>query len=159
MVHFGPPGSGSVFPMRIRIQPTKMNADPCGSGSRCGSATPLFSIPVACLSQNFCNLSCLPLPVSPLFPSTVRSFWAILSHILPLSVLICLANFRLPVQIFFFILPVSYTPGFSFLLIINFSWFSLRPFSSFYWVRSVWSFSLLSLIPFYVSTYRYGVLW
>jgi hypothetical protein len=32
--HFGPPGSGSGFPMRIRIQPTKINADPCGSGSR-----------------------------------------------------------------------------------------------------------------------------
>ncbi len=32
---FGPPGSesGSVFAMRIRILPTKMNADPCGSGS------------------------------------------------------------------------------------------------------------------------------
>ncbi len=28
MGHFGPPGSGSVFPMRIRIQPTNMNADP-----------------------------------------------------------------------------------------------------------------------------------
>ncbi len=26
--YFGPPGSGSVFPMRIRIQMTKMNADP-----------------------------------------------------------------------------------------------------------------------------------
>jgi hypothetical protein len=25
---FGPPGSGSLFPMRIRIQPTKMIADP-----------------------------------------------------------------------------------------------------------------------------------
>ncbi len=41
VVQFGPPGSGSVFPMRIRIQPTKMNADPCGSGS--GSATPINS--------------------------------------------------------------------------------------------------------------------
>ncbi len=31
---FGPPESGSVFPkrIRIRIQLTKMNADPCGSG-------------------------------------------------------------------------------------------------------------------------------
>jgi hypothetical protein len=29
----GPPESGSVFPMLIRIQPTKMNAAPCGSGS------------------------------------------------------------------------------------------------------------------------------
>jgi hypothetical protein len=26
--HFGHPGSGSVFPVRIQIQPTKMNADP-----------------------------------------------------------------------------------------------------------------------------------
>ncbi len=34
--HFGPPGSGSVFLMRIQIQimPTKMNADPGGSGQR-----------------------------------------------------------------------------------------------------------------------------
>ncbi len=31
--HFGTHGSGSVFPMRILIQPTKMNADLCGSGS------------------------------------------------------------------------------------------------------------------------------
>ncbi len=28
MGHFGPPGSGSVLPLRIRTQPTKMNADP-----------------------------------------------------------------------------------------------------------------------------------
>ncbi len=28
MVHFGSPGSGFEFPIRIRIQPTKMNADP-----------------------------------------------------------------------------------------------------------------------------------
>ncbi len=46
--HFGPPGSGSVFPMRIRvqIQPTKMNADSCGSGSRSRSTT---------LSGNYVN--------------------------------------------------------------------------------------------------------
>jgi hypothetical protein len=31
--HFGSSGSGSVFLMRIRIQLTKMNADPCGSRS------------------------------------------------------------------------------------------------------------------------------
>ncbi len=31
--HFGP--SGSVFPMRIRIQPTKMNADPDPQHSHC----------------------------------------------------------------------------------------------------------------------------
>ncbi len=30
---FDPPIFGSVFPMRIRNQPTKMNVDPCGSGS------------------------------------------------------------------------------------------------------------------------------
>jgi hypothetical protein len=34
-----PLGSGSVFPMRIRIKPTKMNADPCGSGSATLSKT------------------------------------------------------------------------------------------------------------------------
>jgi hypothetical protein len=28
LAYFCPPGSGSSFPMRIRIQPTKMNADP-----------------------------------------------------------------------------------------------------------------------------------
>ncbi len=33
MGHFGSSGSGSVFLMRIRIQLTKMNADPCGSRS------------------------------------------------------------------------------------------------------------------------------
>jgi hypothetical protein len=27
--HFCPPGSGSAFPMRIRIQLTITNADPC----------------------------------------------------------------------------------------------------------------------------------
>jgi hypothetical protein len=35
IVKFCPPGSGSAFPMRIRIriQPFKFNTDPCGSGS------------------------------------------------------------------------------------------------------------------------------
>jgi hypothetical protein len=28
MGHFCPPGSGTAFPMQIRIQPTKINADP-----------------------------------------------------------------------------------------------------------------------------------
>ncbi len=33
LVNFHPPGSGSAFPIRIWIQDSQMNADPCGSGS------------------------------------------------------------------------------------------------------------------------------
>jgi hypothetical protein len=33
LVHFQAPGSGSAFPIRIRIQGSQINADPCGSES------------------------------------------------------------------------------------------------------------------------------
>jgi hypothetical protein len=33
LANFHAPGTGSAFPVRIRIQDSKMNADPCGSGS------------------------------------------------------------------------------------------------------------------------------
>jgi hypothetical protein len=33
MINFHAPGSGSAFPIRIRIQDSQMNAEPGGSGS------------------------------------------------------------------------------------------------------------------------------
>ncbi len=50
---FGPPGSGSVFLMRIRIQPTKVNADP--DPQHCAQRIPCLFLSLPAFRKHWCS--------------------------------------------------------------------------------------------------------